>query len=169
MRNQMRRSGIANDNIMQSSDDMLSKELVLLISRQNSPILHGMEEIVDASWDYVGHGAPGIKYYVAGIAKTGETIGKFGTLVKNPNLKVDWAKSMGHAGERMAERGATQSMVNSYVANGRVFSQNNGSKYLFFSREGAAVVAKDGKLITVIPKTNYDGGYRELTKILFGK
>jgi hypothetical protein len=45
------------------------------------------------------------------------------------------------------------------VENGKALSQNNGSKHLFFSKEGAAVVANDGTLVTVIPKSMHKKHY----------
>lgn len=69
----------------------------------------------------------------------------------------------------MAERGVTQEMVNSWVQNGKSLVQGGGSKHLFFSPEGAAVVGTDGYLVTVIPKSYYDDAYKELSEALFGK
>lgn len=40
-------------------------------------------------------------------------------------------------------------------------------KHLFFSKEGAAVVANEGILVTVIPKSKYDDEYKALSKSLF--
>lgn len=40
---------------------------------------------------------------------------------------------------------------------------------IFFSEEGAAVVANDGTLLTVIPKSKYDDAYKALSKSLFGR
>jgi hypothetical protein len=69
----------------------------------------------------------------------------------------------------MNERGVTKEMAESWVENGKALSQNNGSKHLFFSEEGAAVVANDGTLVTTIPKSKYDDAYKALSTSLFGK
>lgn len=101
------------------------------------------------------------------VAKIGDSFGKAGTLVENPGTKIDWSKVTSHGMERMDQRGVTKEMAESWVGNGKALSQNNGSKHLFFSREGAAVVANDGTLVTVIPK--YDDAYKALSTSLFGK
>jgi hypothetical protein len=69
----------------------------------------------------------------------------------------------------MSERGVSKEMAESWAKNGKALSQNNGNKHLFFSQEGAAVVAKDGTLVTVIPKSKYDDAYKALSESLFGK
>ncbi|ANE46719.1 hypothetical protein SY83_11045 [Paenibacillus swuensis] len=69
----------------------------------------------------------------------------------------------------MNERGVTKEMVESRVKNGKALSQNNGSKHLFFTDEGAAVIANDGTLVTVIPKSKYDDAYKALSESLFGR
>jgi WXG100 family type VII secretion target len=102
-------------------------------------------------------------------AQIGDTFGKSGTLVENPGTQINWSNSSNHALERMQERGVTKEMADSWVENGKALSQNNGSKHLFFSKEGAAVVANDGTLVTVIPKSKYDDAYKALSKSLFGE
>ncbi|SEI79682.1 WXG100 family type VII secretion target [Paenibacillus polymyxa] len=102
-------------------------------------------------------------------AQIGDTFGKSGTLVENPGTQINWSNSSNHALERMQERGVTKEMADSWVENGKTLSQNNGSKHLFFSKEGAAVVANDGTLVTVIPKSKYDDAYKTLSKSLFGE
>ncbi len=102
-------------------------------------------------------------------AKIGTSFGNYGTLVEHPGIKIDWSKNINHAMKRMAERDVTKEMADSWVDNGKALSQNNGSKYLFFSQKGAAVVANDGTLVTVIPESHYDDDYKELSKSLFGR
>ncbi|MDP9676562.1 hypothetical protein J2W97_002557 [Paenibacillus jamilae] len=102
-------------------------------------------------------------------AQIGDTFGKSGTLAENPGTQIDWSNSSNHALERMQERGVTKEMADSWMENGKTLSQNNGSKHLFFSKEGAAVVANDGTLVTVIPKSKYDDAYKALSKSLFGE
>jgi toxin YxiD len=50
-----------------------------------------------------------------------------------------------------------------------VLSQNNGSKHLFFTKDGAVVVVTDGTFVTAIPKSHYDDAYKALSKSLFGE
>ncbi len=54
------------------------------------------------------------------LAKIGDSFGKAGTLVENPDTKVDWLKVSNHGLQRMGECGVTQSMVESWVKNGKV-------------------------------------------------
>ncbi|MDP4097660.1 WXG100 family type VII secretion target [Paenibacillus sp. P96] len=103
------------------------------------------------------------------VAKIGDSFGKAGTLVENPGTKIEWSKVSTHGIERMNERGVTKEMAEFWVENGKALSQNNGSKHLFFSEEGAAVVANDGTLVTVIPKSKYDDAYKALSRSLFGR
>ena len=103
------------------------------------------------------------------VAKIGDDFGKAGTLVENPGTKIDWSKVSTHGEQRMNERGVTREMAESWIENGKALSQNNGSKHLFFSEEGAAVVATDGTLVTTIPKSKYDDVYKALSTSLFGK
>lgn len=53
--------------------------------------------------------------------------------------------------------------------NGVSLEQANGAKHLFFTSEGAVVVATDGTLVTAIPQSYYDAGYQELVRLIFGK
>ena len=69
----------------------------------------------------------------------------------------------------MEQRGVTQEMVDSWVANGKALVQGEGSKHLFFTQEGAAVVGTDGYLVTVIPESYYDDVYKAMSEALFGK
>ncbi len=103
-----------------------------------------------------------------GTAKIGESFGKSGTLVKNPGIKIDWSKVTDHGLKRMDERGVTKKNVASWVKNGKALEQAGGNKHLFFTKEGAVVVAKDGTLVTAIPVSKYDNAYKELSLKLFG-
>ncbi|WP_162859631.1 DUF4258 domain-containing protein, partial [Listeria goaensis] len=115
--------------------------------------------------------ARGSKTYKGGsgaTAKIGESFGKSGTLVKNPGTKIDWSKVTDHGLKRMDERGVTKKNVESWVKNGKALEQAGGNKHLFFTKEGAVVVAKDGTLVTAIPVSKYDNAYKELSLKLFG-
>ena len=47
-----------------------------------------------------------------------------------------------HGFDRMQQRGMTQEMVDKIVANGKTLSQNNGSKFVFITQEGVAIVSR---------------------------
>ena len=47
-----------------------------------------------------------------------------------------------HGFDRMQQRGMTQEMVDMIVANGKTLSQNNGSKFVFITQEGVAIVSR---------------------------
>lgn len=99
----------------------------------------------------------------------GDDFGKMGTYVVNPNIKVDWSQYADHGFERMQQRGMTQGMVDQIVTNGKVLSQNNGSKFAFITQDGVAVVSKDGKLITTWSNEYYDSAMNEIIVKLFGE
>lgn len=121
------------------------------------------------SGDRGGHGNKSGDEGAGNVAEIGDSFGKAGILVEHPGTKIDWSNVSSHALERMNERGVTKEAAESWVENGKALSQNNGSKHLFFSEEGAAVVANDGTLVTVIPKNKYDDVYKALSQSLFGK
>ncbi|EPY14892.1 hint domain-containing protein [Paenibacillus alvei] len=111
----------------------------------------------------------GIWVHNCNLAKIGDSFGKSGVLVNHPGTRIEWSKVSNHGLERMGQRGVTQSMAESWVKNGKALSQNNGSKHLFFTKDGAVVVATDGTLVTAIPKSHYDDAYKALSKSLFGE
>ena len=104
-----------------------------------------------------------------GLAQYGDDFGKMGTYVENPDIKVDWSQYAEHGFERMQQRGMTQGMVDQIVANGKVLSQNSGSKFAFITQEGVAVVSKDGKLITTWSSEYYDSAMQQIIIKLFGE
>ncbi len=68
----------------------------------------------------------------------------------------------------MAQRGVTQDMVNNWVKNGKALVQNGGDKFAFVTREGVAVVSKEGKLITTWGQNNFDDNMLNIIEKLFG-
>ena len=104
-----------------------------------------------------------------GKAELGHDFGKMGKYVEHPNIEVDWSKFAEHGLERMEQRGVTQDMVNDFVKNGKVLSQNEGNKFAFITKEGVAVVSKDGKLITTWGKDKFDDNMKEIVKMLWGE
>ena len=96
-------------------------------------------------------------------------MGKMGTYTEKPDLKVNWNEYSDHGvNDSMVNRGITQEMVDSYVANGKALSQGNG-KYAFVSPDGVAVVASNGKLVTTWSSADFDANMLEIIKKLFGK
>ena len=104
-----------------------------------------------------------------GLAQFGDDFGKMGTYVENPNIKVDWSQYAEHGFERMQQRGMTQEIVDKIVSNGKVLSQNNGSKFAFITQDGVAVVSKEGKVITAWSSDYYDSAMQEIIIKLFGE
>jgi hypothetical protein len=100
-------------------------------------------------------------------SKIGADYGKLGKVVKNPGIKVDWNITSTHGLERMAERGVSQSMVNSWVKNGVALQQSSGN-YLFITQEGAAVLSGSGKLITAYSSVYYDSAMQAVVNQLYG-
>jgi len=99
----------------------------------------------------------------------GTDFGKMGTYVENPNISVDWSKFAEHGLERMEQRGVTKEMVDDIVENGKVLSQNGGSKFALITKDGVAVVSNDGKLITAWGKADFDDNMIEIVNKLWGE
>ncbi|MED4781965.1 hypothetical protein P9579_15025 [Brevibacillus choshinensis] len=87
------------------------------------------------------------------IVKVGDKIGNLGTLVNNPGIKVSWESARQHALNRIAQKGVTSEMFESWVKNGKAIMQDENT-YLFLTKEGVAVVSKEG-----IPQTAYTAEY----------
>lgn len=92
-----------------------------------------------------------------------------GTYVENPEITVDWTRYAEHGAERMQQRGMTQEMVNNIVENGKVLSQSNGSKFAYITKDGVAIVSKEGKLITAWSSADFDSNMLEIIEKLFGE
>ena len=103
-----------------------------------------------------------------GSAKYGDTFGKMGEYVEKPDVKVDWSQYADHGTSQMQARGITPEMVDSYVANGKALSQNNGAKFAFCSPDGVAVVTADGKLVTTWDVNHFDANMIAIIQALFG-
>lgn len=102
-------------------------------------------------------------------AQYGDDFGKMGKYVENPGIEVDWAKYAEHGAERMQQRGLTKEMVENIVKNGKVLSQDNGNKFAYITKEGVAIVSKDGKLITAWSSKDFDSSMLEIISRLFGE
>ncbi|MFS0724193.1 polymorphic toxin-type HINT domain-containing protein [Paenibacillus sp. 1P07SE] len=99
----------------------------------------------------------------------GTDFGKQGILANNPGIKVNWGNKTKHGFDRMLERGVTTDMVNDWVRTGKALSQDGGKKFLFVTKDGAAVVAKDGTLVTVMHKHDFDEKMQSLVNTLYRK
>ena len=121
-----------------------------------------------------GAAASGAAKVAAGATKAtttasiGTQFGKLGVLVKTPNITVNWAKTTAHGFERMAERGVTQKMVETWMRNGKVLEQSGG-QFLYITKEGAAVVNKSGQVITAYGSKYFDDAMKQVIVSLFGK
>ena len=117
-------------------------------------------------------GVAGISVSTAGvstIAAVGTSFGKMGTLIaQKPDVVVNWATYAKHGLQRLAERGITQKMVDSWVATGKVLQQAQ-DKFAFITKEGVAVVTSAGKLVTAYAKEQFDESIIEIIKRLFGE
>jgi hypothetical protein len=143
-----------------------------VISDFGSHLAGAYEEIVSLGYAVYGLAkfAKGLASMIKGasnLAKIGDDFGKLGKLVKNPGIKADWANTTTHGLERMAERGVTQGMVDSWVQSGKVLQQSSGN-YLYITKDGAAVLNNAGKLVTTYSSANFDSAMWEVVKKLFG-
>ena len=101
-----------------------------------------------------------------GKAVIGTNFGKLGTLISNPGISINWASTTMHAANKMAERGVTRQMVESWVANGKVLQQS-ADKFVYICQEGVAVITSAGKLITAYGANYFDGAMMKIIDKLF--
>ncbi|MBP3285055.1 MAG: peptidoglycan-binding protein, partial [Clostridia bacterium] len=106
---------------------------------------------------------------VGKVARYGEEFGKMGVYVENPNIKVNWSEISIHGMLRMEQRGINKELIDQIVNSGKVLSQNGGSKYAYITREGVAIVSKEGKLITAWSSTEFDSNMINVIRRLFGE
>ena len=69
----------------------------------------------------------------------------------------------------MNQRGITSAMIEDFVNKGKVLSQDNGNRFAYITKDGVAVVSKDGKLITAWTSANFDSNMSKIVKSLFGE
>lgn len=134
---------------------------------------YGNELANNISNEYESNGIKGVEEIIEnidnGVAEYGDSLGRMGTYVESPNLKVDWTLYAEHGTEQMVTREITKEMVNYYVDNGKALLQSNGDKFAFVTKEGVAVVSKEGKLITTWSSDNFDDAMLWIIKKLFGE
>lgn len=61
-----------------------------------------------------------------------------------------------HAQQRFADRNATKAMAQHYVDTAFIRIQESPDKYAYIAGDGTSVVIENGKLITVIPRKDYN-------------
>lgn len=103
-----------------------------------------------------------------GEYELGDTVGKFGTLTNNPKIKINRDIPNKHSREKLKDRNIGVYDVEKWTKYGACIEQDGGNKYVYITREGTAVVRKDGKLITAWSKDNYDQNMIEIVKKLYG-
>lgn len=98
----------------------------------------------------------------------GDTVGRFGTLINNPKIKINRDIPNRHSWEKLEERNIDIFDIEKWMKYGACIEQDGGNKYVYITREGTAVLRKDGKLITVWSRDNYDENMIEIVKKLYG-
>ena len=106
---------------------------------------------------------------ISTIAAVGTSFGVLGTLIANNGQQIiDWGNTTLHGLQRMAERGVTQNMVESWVRAGKALQQA-GDKIIYITKQGAVVINKAGQVITAYTSKFYDIPMIEVVEKLFGK
>lgn len=103
-----------------------------------------------------------------GEYELGDTVGRFGILTNNPKIKINKNIPNRHSWEKLEERNIDIIDIEKWMKYGACIEQDGGNKYVYITREGTAVVRKDGKLITAWSKDNYDENMIEIVKKLYG-
>lgn len=98
----------------------------------------------------------------------GDRVGRFGILTNNPKIQINRDIPNIHSWEKLKERNIDIIEVEKCMKYGACIEQDRGNKYVYITKEGAAVVRKDGKLITAWAKNNYDENMIEIIKKLYG-
>lgn len=95
-------------------------------------------------------------------------LGKFGKVTERPNIKVNREIKSIHSEDKLKERNISKSDVEKWVENGIPVEQIKNNKYAFVTKEGVAVVRKDGKFITAWSAIYFDKDMLEIIRKLFG-
>lgn len=103
-----------------------------------------------------------------GEYELGDQVGRFGILTNNPKIQINRDIPNIHSWEKLKERNIDIIEVEKCMKYGACIEQDRGNKYVYITKEGAAVVRKDGKLITAWAKNNYDENMIEIIKKLYG-
>ena len=102
-----------------------------------------------------------------GAYKLGDSIGKLGTLIKNPQMSVNWNSVSSYAQNRMMQRGVNMQMINTCVEKGVALQQSSG-RILFISKECVVVLNQKSEIVTTYSKLFFDNTMKEIIKKLFG-
>jgi len=96
-------------------------------------------------------------------ANLGKSYGKFGTVVKNPSIKiVDFST---HGLNQAITRGVTTKVIKSTIDDPVVvLSQRGGSAFAYVSNDAVVVVDKAGKIITTYAKNYFDVVVKQVLK-----
>ena len=119
----------------------------------------------------VGYGvSKAVGYVVATkLVPIGTNFGRLGTVVANDGTRViNWSNTTIHGTQRMAERGVTQSMANSWVRTGSALQQSSGNT-LFVTREGAVVLNASNQVVTAYTSASFDAAMTSVVRQLFGR
>jgi hypothetical protein len=140
----------------QRSDDSLDAAIVPII-------------IKGIKWIAAAIKGAGAAAAVKAGAAIGTCFGNLGVVVaNNPKHVIHWSKTNFHGLKRLAERGVTQRMADTWVRTGKALEQPGG-KILYVTKEGAVVVGKEGNIITVWTKETFDANMIRVVEQLFGK
>lgn len=63
----------------------------------------------------------------------------------------------------------SQEMIENIIENGKVLSQSGGNKFAYITKEGVAVVSKEGKLITGWTNADFDESMISIVSKLLGE
>ncbi|AEG61159.1 YD repeat protein [Desulforamulus ruminis DSM 2154] len=89
------------------------------------------------------------------VANLGKSYGKFGTVVKNPGIKITDFST--HGVNQAITRGVTTNIIKRTIDNPTVvLSQRGGNAFAYVSRDAVVVVDKAGKIITTYGKNHFD-------------
>jgi RHS repeat-associated protein len=93
---------------------------------------------------------------VGNVVKVGNTIGKLGTIVENPSIKLTGYTA--YSLMRKIVRGVSSKAILNTIRNPKiVFSQGaSGGRFLFLSEDAAVVLNSSGKVITTYSKDHFD-------------
>lgn len=69
----------------------------------------------------------------------------------------------------MLQRWMSRSLIDDIVAGGKVLSQNGGNKFAYITKQGVAIVSKEGKLITAWSSEFFDSSMVQIIMRLFGE
>ncbi len=63
----------------------------------------------------------------------------------------------------------SRTLIDDIVTNGKTLAQNGGNKFAYITKQGVAIVSKEGKLITAWIRDYYDDAMVTIVRKLFGE